>query len=307
MVEESDCISLYSKFAADSLKGQSLEGMRIVIDCAFGSFSRIAPEIFQKLGATVFAINNQPDGKNINLNCGALHPEMMSAAILKHNADIGIAFDGDGDRVIIADEKGNVLDGDNILAILTRHFAEQKRLPGNTVVCTAMSNLGLELYLQGLNIRMIRAKVGDKYVLEEMLKTGAGLGGEQSGHIIILEHTTTGDGLIAVLEIVNLMRRFKKPLSLLDESFQKFPQILVNVKVQEKRPFEEIAGLNDMIERCRTELGETSRILVRYSGTESLARVMIEAREAVLVERCAESIAGVIRDAVGVTKEETTG
>jgi phosphoglucosamine mutase len=301
LVEASDCISLYSKFAADSLKNLKLDGMRIVIDCAFGSFSRIAPEIFQKLGADVFAINNEPDGKNINLNCGALYPDAMRTAILKHNADIGIAFDGDGDRVIIADEKGNVLDGDNILAILARHFAEQKRLPENTVVCTAMSNLGLELYLQGLNIRMIRTKVGDKYVLEEMLKTGAGLGGEQSGHIIILEHTTTGDGLIAVLEVVKLMRQFKKPLSLLAENFQRFPQVLVNVKVREKRPFEEITGLNDMIERCRAQLSEASRILVRYSGTEGLARVMIEAGDPVLVKRCAESIAGVIREAAGET------
>ncbi len=297
--EEEEHISLYSDFVKNSLGNLSLCGVRVVVDCAFGSFSKIAPKIFQELGACVFAINNEPDGKNINVNCGTLHPQGMAGLILQYQADIGIAFDGDGDRVIVADEKGNILDGDHILAILGQHFAEQKELASNSIVCTQMSNVGLELCLQQLGIQMIRTKVGDKYVLQEMLKTKAKLGGEQSGHIIILGRSTTGDGLLVALELIKVMLKHKKRLSALSTNLQKFPQHLLNVRVKEKRPLEQIPGLNDIIERSRRELGKNGRLLVRYSGTEKLARIMVEGRRSSKVFRIANSVAKVIRDAVG--------
>lgn len=300
--EESDYLSLYSNFVKNSLSKSGLSGFTFVIDCAFGSFSKIAPKILRELGAHVIAMNTEPDGKNINVNCGTLHPQVMAERILPYKANMGIAFDGDGDRVIVADEKGNVLDGDHILAILGRHFAEQKRLAANSIICTEMSNIGLEIFLKRQEIRMVRTRVGDKYVLQEMLKHQANLGGEQSGHIIILERTTTGDGLIAALELVKVMLKTKKRLSELAEDFEKFPQVLLNVKVKEKRPFEKIPGLNDIIKRCQAELGSTGRILVRYSGTEKLARVMVEGRQTQEVSRIADSLVRVIEDAIGVHK-----
>lgn len=299
LTEESNYIPLYLNFAKGSLKGLGLSGFTIVLDCAFGSFSKIAPQAFKELGATVYTINGEPDGKNINVNCGTLYPQMMSQATLQHKANIGIAFDGDGDRVIVADEEGNILDGDYILAILSKHYLKTKRLKSNFVVCTQMSNIGLELYLQSQGIQMIRAKVGDKYVLEEMLKHKASLGGEQSGHIILLERTTTGDGLITALELIEVMLEEKKPLSKLSENLQRFPQVLVNVKVNEKRPFGKIPDLNARIEHCQERLGKTGRILVRYSGTEKLARVMVEGKRKEEVCKIAETLAKTIRDAVG--------
>ena len=300
--KQQDFIPLYLDFVKNILGGLKLSGLRVVIDCAFGSFSKIAPRVFRELGADVVAINSEPDGKNINVNCGTLYPQAMAEELMRHRADIGIAFDGDGDRVIVADEKGNILDGDYILAVLSRHFLEQDRLAGNSVICTQMSNVGLELYLQKQGIRTIRTKVGDKYVLEEMLKTKANLGGEQSGHIIILERTTTGDGLIAALELIRVMLKTKKRLSKLAGVLRKFPQRLVNVRVKEKRPLEEIPGLNDTIKRCQRELGEACRILVRYSGTEKLARIMVEGREPSKVSRIADSLARLIQNAVGENK-----
>ncbi|MBL7091959.1 MAG: phosphoglucosamine mutase [Candidatus Omnitrophica bacterium] len=299
---EQDFIPLYLDFVKNILGGLRLSGLTVVVDCAFGSFSKIAPQALRELGADVVAINSEPDGKNINVNCGTLYPQAMAEELLRHRADIGIAFDGDGDRVIVADEKGNILDGDHILAVLSRHFLEQNRLTGNSVICTQMSNIGLELYLQNQGIRMVRTEVGDKYVLEEMLKTKANLGGEQSGHIIILERTTTGDGLIAALELIQVMLKTKKRLSELSGDLRKFPQTLVNVRVKEKRPLEEIPGLNDTIKRCQKELGEACRILVRYSGTEKLARIMVEGRCLPEVSRVADSLAMLIQNAVGENK-----
>ena len=300
--EEQDFIPLYLDFVKNILDGLKLSGLTVVVDCAFGSFSKIAPRVLRELGADVVVINSEPDGKNINVNCGTLYPQAMAEEIMRHRADIGIAFDGDGDRVIVADEKGNILDGDYILAVLSRHFLEQDRLTGNSVICTQMSNVGLELCLQKQGIRTVRTEVGDKYVLEEMLKTKANLGGEQSGHIIILERTTTGDGLIAALELIRVMLKTKKRLSELAGDLRKFPQTLVNVRVKEKRPLEEIPGLDDRIKRCRAEMGETCRILVRYSGTEKLARIMVEGRRLPEVSRIADSLAMLIQNAVGENK-----
>lgn len=297
--KEHDYTSLYMDFAKSALGKLRLKNLRVVIDCAFGSFSKIAPQALQELGADVFPINNQPDGKNINVNCGTLHPQSMARKILEHQADIGLAFDGDGDRVIVADERGNVLDGDHILAILGRHLFEQKRLKQNTIVCTQMSNIGLELYLEGLGIKTIRTDVGDKYVLEEMLRRRTNLGGEQSGHIIFLERTTTGDGLIVALELIKVMKQKKKNLSALAVDLKKSPQVLVNVKVKEKKPIEKIRGLQAAVCRCQSQLGKTGRVFIRYSGTEDLARIMIEGRQTSLINRLSEGLAKIIKEEVG--------
>lgn len=294
-----DYLGLYLNFVKNSLGCLNLAGLKVVIDCAFGSFSEIAPRLFQDLGASAIVLNNKPDGKNINVNCGTLYPQAMVKAILQHRADIGVAFDGDGDRVIVADENGNVFDGDHILAILTDSFLTEKRLGGNTVICTQMSNIGLELYLQRQGIRMIRTEVGDKYVLGEMLKYKANLGGEQSGHIIILEHTTTGDGLIVALELIKAMLKNNKPLSQICPQLERLPQVLVNVKVREKKPLEEITGLSQALEHSRKQLGKSGRLLVRYSGTENLARIMVEGRQSSLIKQVANAVAQIIQDAVG--------
>ena len=298
--EEPDYIPLYLDFAKDSLCNSELSGFTVVMDCAFGSFSKIAPVVFQELGAHVITINNEPNGKNINVNCGTLHPQVMAEKVLQYGANMGIAFDGDGDRLIVADERGNVLDGDHMLAIFAQDLLKQNRLAQNTVVCTQMSNIGLELFLEKLGVHTIRTDVGDKYVLERMLQEKANLGGEQSGHIILLEHTTTGDGLIAALQLIKLMLKEKQGLSEFVKDLEKFPQVLVNVKVRVKRPFDEIAGLSETIERSQAELGRRGRILVRYSGTENLARVMIEGKDLSLVNRLAGSLAKIFEDTVGV-------
>ncbi len=288
-------LRLYTDFAKSSLNNLSLCGLKIVADCAYGSFSQIAPALLQDLGAEVIVLNDTPDGNNINVDCGSLHPQVMAKAVLVSGANIGIAFDGDGDRVIACDEKGNILDGDQMLAILSKHFMRQGKLRGNAVVCTQMTNIGLELYLKGQGIEVIRTDVGDKYVLKEMLERNIVLGAEQSGHIIILGETTTGDGLMAALELIKVMLTTKKPLSRLKENWQRFPQLLVNVKVKRKRPFSEISGLEDQIKRYRQELNGQGRILVRYSGTENLARVMVEGPRQAQVSKIANSLAQIFR------------
>ncbi len=297
--EQPDCIPIYIDFVKSSLNGLGLSGLKIVLDCAFGSFSKIAPEAFRQLGAEVLAINDRPDGTNINVGCGTLYPEGMTKVILEQKADLGVAFDGDGDRLIVVDEKGRVLDGDHMLAIFARDLLEQNRLAQNTVVCTQMSNIGLEIFLKKLGVRMIRTDVGDKYVLEKMLQEKANLGGEQSGHIILLEYTTTGDGLIAALQLIKLMLKRKQRLSEFAKGLEKFPQVLVNVKVRVKRPFGQIPGLTQGIERSKAKLGKRGRVLVRYSGTENLARVMIEGEDISLVNRLAGDLAKIFEDTVG--------
>lgn len=298
-IEERDYISLYSDFLKSSPENLDLSKITVVIDCAFGAFSKIAPDVLEELGAKVFVINDQPDGKNINADCGTLYPQVLAGKVLQYKADLGIAFDGDGDRVIVIDEKGNILDGDHILAILARHLGEQRRLNGNSIICTQMSNIGLEFCLQRMGIRMVRTRVGDKYVLQEMLKQRANLGGEQSGHIILLERTTTGDGLVVALELIKVMLKTKNSLSTLAKDLFKFPQVLVNVKVKEKRPLDEIPGLNEAIARCQSELGKRGRLLVRYSGTENLARIMIEGEDSSFVNKAATSLAQIIEEAAG--------
>ncbi|MBN3038922.1 MAG: phosphoglucosamine mutase [Candidatus Omnitrophica bacterium] len=297
--DELDYFPAYLEFVKKSLNGQSLKGLKIVLDCAYGSFSEVAPRVFRALGAEVIVLHNEPDGTNINVNCGTLYPQLMSKAILEHKAALGIAFDGDGDRVIAGDENGVILDGDQIMAILGKYLLEEQRLPGKLIISTQMSNIGFEILLQQMGIRLIRTEVGDKYVLQEMLKQHAVLGGEQSGHIIILGRSTTGDGLIAALELIKVMLKRKKRLSALNADFEKFPQILVNVRVKQKKPFSHIPGLEEALECCQTELGKKGRILLRYSGTEKLARIMIEGKTQTQVKDMADSLAVIIRNDIG--------
>ncbi|MFH1045591.1 MAG: phosphoglucosamine mutase [Candidatus Omnitrophota bacterium] len=298
--KEFDYFPRYLDFTKSILETTTLEGLTIVVDCAYGSFSQVAPRIFQELGAKVIALHNTPDGTNINVNCGTLHPQALAQEVIRNNADVGVAFDGDGDRVMLSDEKGVILDGDHILAILGSYLQEEKRLNNNLIVSTQMSNIGLELFLEQKGIRLFRASVGDKYVLEEMLKQKASLGGEQSGHIIFLEHTHTGDGLVAALELIKIMLKKKKPLSKLDQKFHQFPQLLVNIKVKEKTPFELIAGFPEAAERYRKLLGKKGRLFIRYSGTEKLARIMIEGKNLAEIEQMAQTLAKIVQDAIGV-------
>ncbi len=257
----------------------SLDGIKIVLDCANGATYSIAPLVFSELGADVKAFNINPDGININAGCGATTPEFIARKTVEEGADAGIAFDGDGDRVIVVDEKGEILDGDCLLAILASHMLRRGLLKGKTVVATVMSNMGLEKYLESLGLTLTRTKVGDRYVVEEMLRTGANLGGEQSGHIVLHDFTTTGDGILTALQILNILLRENKPLSQVKESFERFPQFSGSIRVKEKIPLEQIGGYRELLDSQQQELNGRGRILVRYSGTEPLLRVMVEAQD----------------------------
>jgi len=254
----------------------TLEGLTIVLDCAHGAAYRVAPAVFEELGAKVIKLGVSPNGININDGCGALYPGLVSEAVREHGADLGIALDGDGDRVIVVDEKGEIVDGDQIMAICAQEMKEAGTLRGNAVVATVMSNMGLEKALEKMGLRLIRTKVGDRFVVEEMRRGGYNLGGEQSGHIIFLDHATTGDGILAALQLLAVMKKRGKPLSELARLMEKFPQVLVNVKVREKKPPEEIPGLAELVARIEKELGNQGRVLIRPSGTEPKYRVMIE-------------------------------
>jgi phosphoglucosamine mutase len=280
-------------------KHLSLSGIRIVIDCANGATYKIAPTVFQELGATIAVIFTSPNGKNINHNCGSTHPEFLLAAVKKYKADVGIAFDGDGDRAILCDEKGNIIDGDAILAMSAVEMKKEGRLKGDGVVATVMSNIGLELALKKEGIRLVRAKVGDRYVLENMLKEGYILGGEQSGHVIFGEYTTTGDGIITALQVLSLMVLSGKKLSEIAKIMDKYPQVIVNVKVSKKVPFSSIPEIEKTIQMVSNNLRDTGRVLVRYSGTEPVARVMIEGQDQKLIQTYASGIAEVIRKNMG--------
>jgi phosphoglucosamine mutase len=277
-----------------------LTGLRLVVDCANGAASAIAPDLFTRLGARVDVTNASPSGRNINANCGALHPEIVAAETLKWGADLGITFDGDADRALFADTNGRVVNGDGVLLLAARDLQRRGELNQQRVVATTMSNMGLEAALRGDGISMLRAPVGDKYVLEWMKKHHASLGGEQSGHILFPALSTTGDGLLTALVVLDIVRRSGKPLHELTADLKVFPQVIVNVKVKEKRPLEDFATITDTIRAAEAELNDNGRVVVRYSGTESLARVMIEAESQSLMQFHAERIAGAIRDELGV-------
>ncbi len=277
-----------------------LTGLRLVLDCANGAASEIAPDLFSRLGAQVEVTHAAPNGRNINDHCGALHPEIVAAETLKRSADLGITFDGDADRALFADARGKVVNGDGVLLLAARDMQRRDKLNGHKVVATTMSNMGLETALREDGVTMLRAPVGDKYVLEWMRKHHASLGGEQSGHILFPALSTTGDGLLTALVVLDLVRRSGKALHVLTADLRVFPQVIVNVKVKEKRPLEEFVTITDTIRAAEAELKDNGRVVVRYSGTESLARVMIEAESQSLMEFHAQRIAGAIRDELGV-------
>jgi phosphoglucosamine mutase len=276
-----------------------LTGLIIVLDCAHGATYRVAPRVFRGLGARVLVLGARPDGLNINKKSGALHPERLQKKVVAAGADLGFAFDGDGDRLISVDEGGEVRDGDYALAICGRHLAARGRIKAGTVVTTVMANFGLEQALKAAGLRVVTTQVGDRYVLEEMLRLGANLGGEQSGHLLFLDHTTTGDGIVSALQLLGVMRETGQSLSALSACLTKLPQVLVNVKVREKRPFESVPGLETLRSAFEAEMKGAGRILLRYSGTEALARVMIEGADRGRIDGMARELAGVIRKAIG--------
>jgi phosphoglucosamine mutase len=278
-----DALERYLDFLRTLAPG-GVHGLRVVIDCANGAVSGIAPRLFRELGAEVTTLSCDPDGLNINAGCGATHPEVVARAVVETGADVGLSFDGDADRLMLADERGNVIDGDCILAIAAQAMAAAGRLPGNTVVSTVMSNLGLERYLQRRGLTLVRTKVGDRYVLEEMQRLGAVLGGEQSGHVIFLDHATTGDGLVTALMALRILREAGEPLSALCSAVEMFPQQLINITVSSVKGWDEHEAIRRAIAEAESDLGEDGRVLVRASGTEPKIRVMVEAA-------CAERVA----------------
>ena len=272
-----------------------LDGLKVVMDCGNGAASFLAPDLFREAGAAVTAICNQPDGRNINLNCGALHLDRLRATVVAERADAGVAFDGDADRAMLISPSGRVVDGDAIMLIAARRMKADGHLTGNTVVSTVMSNLGLEKALGRIGVTMLRTPVGDKYVLEEMLRRDASLGGEQSGHVIFREYATTGDGMLTALKILETSARERATLDELAADLTVFPQLLVNVRVKERRPIEELPGVVAEIRACETALDGSGRVVVRFSGTEPLARVMVEAPDQAQVETWVDRIASAIR------------
>ena len=289
----------YTRFLLAAVPGLSLDNHCIVIDCANGAASSVAPQLFSDLGGTVFITHAAPDGRNINLGCGALHPEVVAAEVVKQRASIGITFDGDADRALFADEHGNIVNGDAILLLAARDLHARGALNNATVVATTMSNMGLEAALSRSGIRMLRAPVGDKYVLEQMLSTGATLGGEQSGHIIFSGRSTTGDGLLTALLVLDIIHRAGKSLAELTADLKNFPQVILNVKVREKKPLLDIPAVAQCITDAEQALDGTGRVVIRYSGTEALARVMIEAENHAAMTHHAEAIANAIRTELG--------
>lgn len=295
-----DAIGRYVEFVKNSFpKGMVLDGMKIVLDCANGAAYKVAPWVFKELGAEVIVYNDEPNGTNINLNCGTLHPEVIRKGLIDHKADVGIALDGDGDRVMFADEEARVVDGDYVLAICGIDMLREGQLRNNILVGTVMSNWGLEKIIQDAGGRFIRAQVGDRYVIEEMMREDANLGGEQSGHIIFRDYTTTGDSLITALQLLKIMRITGKPLSKLCKVMEKVPQVLVNVRVREKRPLKEISAVQSVITSAMERLNDRGRVLVRYSGTEPIARVMVEGPDHDEIDMLAMSISEEIRKELG--------
>ncbi len=289
----------YEKWLKTRISQTSLAGRRLVVDCANGAASPIAPELFAMLGVKVDFIHYGPDGRNINENCGALHPEVVAAEVKRRGADLGVTFDGDADRALFADEHGNVVNGDAVMLMTARDLQTRGELRGDTIVATTMSNMGLEAALKRSGIKMLRAPVGDKYVLEEMQKTGAVLGGEQSGHIIFSQVSTTGDGLLTALMVLDVLARTGKPISSLISDLKVFPQVIKNVCVREKVPFDQITAVANSIKTAEQDLDGSGRVVVRYSGTEALARVMIEAESKEKMEKHASAIATAIQTAIG--------
>jgi phosphoglucosamine mutase len=298
---EKDLQFKYLSYLAGEIgRGLSLEGLKIVVDCANGASFQLAPMLFQRLGANVIAINAEPDGRNINLNCGSLHIEGLQERVKAEKADLGVAFDGDADRALFVDNKGAFVDGDATMWVLANYLKDRGQLRKNTVVATVMSNIGLEIALQSRGISLERTDVGDKYVLDALLKLGTSLGGEQSGHIILPDLSLAGDGIITALCLLRAQQESASSLAELTEGCQRYPQVLVNVRVREKPVLSEIPSVHEVIRSVEEKLFNKGRLLLRYSGTEPLARVMIEGEKQAEIEGYAASIAASIQHAIGV-------
>ncbi len=281
----SDAAERYVELAASTYGAElDLTGMTIVVDAGHGAAYVTTPAVLEKLGATVRTINATPDGRNINADCGSTHPEQMAALVRETRADLGLAHDGDADRLIVCDESGSLLDGDEMLAVIGLDLLRQGKLAGNTIVATVMSNLGLDECFNAAGGKVLRAGVGDRYVLEQMLAHDLNVGGEQSGHVILRDYNTTGDGLVTALELLRIMRRTEKPLSELRRGLRKYPQQLVNVKVRERIPLEQIPEISDEVRAVEMELGSQGRVLLRYSGTEPKIRLLVETKDEAMLE-----------------------
>jgi len=288
-------IDQYVTFLENAVPKLNLINTTMVVDCSNGATYQVAPEIFRRLGAEVIPIGHRPDGTNINADCGSQHPENMAQHVVKHRAGLGLAFDGDGDRLIAVDEKGAVLTGDQIMAICAKHLKSQGKLKHNKVVSTVMSNMGFRLAMKELGIEHFATQVGDRYVMQEMLTQDAILGGEDSGHMIFREHHTTGDGIMAALQLLDAIQSDGRPLSELSKVMRVFPQELINVEVKSKPALDDIAEIDQSIKNAEALLGDQGRVLVRYSGTQPQCRVMVEGPTRDLTQRMCRQIADVVR------------
>lgn len=298
---ETDLQERYFEFLSDGVGSDlSLKDLTLVVDCANGAVSKLAPRLFKRLGAQTIGINCTPDGTNINRDCGSLHIDGLRKAVKERGADLGVAFDGDADRALFVDETANFADGDATLWVLANYLKAHGELSKSLVVATVMSNIGLELALRNIGVNLVRTDVGDKYVLDELLRSGGSLGGEQSGHIIFPKVSLAGDGMITALSLLRVIAEKRQPLSTLRNGMERYPQILVNVKVSEKVPFKEIPSLDEVVTSVESQLNGQGRLLLRYSGTESLARIMIEGRNEASIKNQAYSIARVIEKSIGV-------
>jgi phosphoglucosamine mutase len=296
-----DALGRYIEYAKTSIpKGMTLDGMRIVVDCAHGAAYKATPCVLRELGAETYIYGNQPDGKNINKDCGSMHPSLLCQKVREHGAHIGIAHDGDADRLILCDEKGRLIDGDDIMAIAALDMLGSGTLAEKTLVSTVMSNAGLDAAIVQAGGKVIRTSVGDKNVIDEMLKAGYNFGGEQSGHMIFRDYSTTGDGLVSALQILKIMKATDKSLSDLARCWVRYPQLVTNIRVREKLPFEELEDVLDLVKKAEAEVKPTGgRVLLRYSGTEPKARLLIEGRDGLVLERWSQQISASIKRQIG--------
>jgi phosphoglucosamine mutase len=295
-----DAVGRYVVFLKNTFPNHlTLEGLRIVVDCANGAAYRVAPTVFEELGADVISVGAEPNGENINLECGSLHPEALSRFVLERRADIGVALDGDADRIIFVDRHGKFVDGDKILAICGLHLLSEDRLKKKTVVTTVMSNIGLDRALRKAGGKVIRTQVGDRYVVEEMVRGHYNVGGEQSGHTIFLDYNTTGDGILTALQVLAIMRQKERNLDELAQVMESLPQVLYNVDVREKRPLSEFQEIKLKIEEMEHTLGNSGRVLIRYSGTEPLLRIMVEGEDEAELHRFAQDLVELVKKRIG--------
>ena len=296
-----DALGRYIEHAKNSFpRGLTLEGMKIVVDCANGAAYKSSPCVLRELGAEVIVIGDKPNGKNINLDCGSLYPALLGQTVREHQAHVGLAHDGDADRLILCDEHGQTIDGDDIMAIAALHMLKTDTLASRTLITTVMSNAGLDVVIKGAGGKIVRTAVGDKNVIDEMLRSGCNLGGEQSGHMIFRDHSTTGDGLVSALQIFRIMKLVGQPLSQLAKCWTRYPQLVTAVRVREKIPFDQLDGLSQLVAAAEAAVSpDGGRVLLRYSGTEPKARLLIEGRDQAVLEHWNKKICDAIKQQVG--------